>query len=56
MLLTDRIIIEIYYDKTGGTSVDLTTYFENAYYSFVQSTLNAGTTLLTSDNNWTGHR
>lgn len=55
MLLTDRIIIEIYYDKTGGASVDLTTYFESAYYSFVQSTLNAGTTLLTSDNNWTAN-
>jgi hypothetical protein len=55
MLLTDRIIIEIYYNKTAGTSVDLTTYFESAYYSFVQSTLNAGTTLLTSDNNWTGN-
>jgi hypothetical protein len=55
MLLTDRIIIEIYYDKTAGTAVDLTTFFENAYYSFVQSTFNAGTTLLTSNNNWTGN-
>ena len=55
MLLTDRIIIEVYYTKNTGSSVNLTTYFENAYYSFVQSTLNAGTTLLTSDNNWTAN-
>lgn len=53
MLLTDRIIIEVYYTKNTGSSVNLTTYFENAYYSFIQSTLNAGTTLLTSNNNWT---
>ena len=51
--LTDRLIIEIYNQSTD-TSV-VTTYFENTYYSFTQSTLNAGTTLLTSNNNWTGN-
>ena len=51
--LTDRLIIEIYHQSTD-TSV-VTTYFENTYYSFTQSTLNAGTTLLTSNNNWTGN-
>lgn len=51
-LITDQIIIEIYYTKTG-TSVSLYTYFESNYYSFVQTTLNAGTTLLSSNNNWT---
>jgi hypothetical protein len=55
LLLTDRIIIEVYYTKNTGSSVNLTTYFENAYYSFIQSTLNAGTTLLTSNNNWTAN-
>ena len=51
-LITDQIIIEIYYTKTGA-SVSLYTYFESNYYSFVQTTLNAGTTLLSSNNNWT---
>jgi hypothetical protein len=51
-LITDQIIIEVYYTKTGA-SVSLYTYFESNFYSFIQTTLNAGTTLLTSDNNWT---
>jgi len=53
--LTDRVIIEIYCIKFSGVNVQLNTYFEGAYYSYIQSTLNAGTTLLTSDNNWTGN-
>lgn len=53
--LTDRIIIEIYCKKISGVDVQLNTYFESAYYSFIQTSLNAGTTLLTSDNNWTGN-
>jgi len=53
--LTDRIIIEIYCIKFSGVNVQLNTYFESAYYSFIQTSLNAGTTLLTSDNNWTGN-
>jgi len=55
VLLTDRIIIDIYYNKISGGSINLTTYFESSYYSFIQSTLNAGTTLLSSTNNWTGN-
>jgi hypothetical protein len=55
VLLTDRIIIEIYCKKISGTSITLNTYFESSYYSFIQTTLNAGTTLLTSSNNWTGN-
>lgn len=55
VLLTDRIIIEIYCIKVSGTSINLNTYFESSYYSFIQTTLNAGTTLLTSSNNWTGN-
>lgn len=55
VLLTDRIIIEIYCIKVSGVNVQLNTYFENAYYSYIQTTLNAGTTLLTSDNNWTAN-
>lgn len=54
VLLTDRIIIEVYCIKISGSNVDLTTYFESSYYSYVQTTLNAGTTLLSSNNNWTG--
>ena len=54
VLLTDRIIIEIYCIKTTGTNVNLITYFESSYYSYVQTTLNAGTTLLSSNNNWNG--
>lgn len=55
VLLTDRIIIEIYCEKISGSSITLNTYFEGSYYSFIQTTLNAGTTLLTSSNNWTGN-
>ncbi len=54
VLLTDRIIIEIYCIKISGVDVQLTTYFESSYYSYIQSTLNAGTTLLSSNNNWLG--
>jgi hypothetical protein len=34
--------------------VNVNTYFQDEYYSFSQSTLNAGTTLLSSNNTWTG--
>jgi hypothetical protein len=51
--LTDKIVLKIYVHK-DGTPVNVATYFQNAYYSFSQSTLNAGTTLLSSNNTWTG--
>jgi hypothetical protein len=55
LVLTDRVVINLYFKKEGNEdATTITTYFENSYYSFVQSTLNAGTTLLSSNNNWTG--
>jgi hypothetical protein len=53
LALTDKIVIKIYLHK-DGTPLLVNTYFQNAYYSFVQSTLNAGTTLLSSNNTFTG--
>jgi uncharacterized protein YfkK (UPF0435 family) len=55
LVLTDSLIISIYINRTGtGSAIAVRTYFENTYYSFTQSTLNAGTTLLSSNNVWTG--
>lgn len=53
ILLTDKIIIKIYLHK-DGTPLLVNTYFQNAYYSFTQTTLNAGTTILSSNNTFTG--
>jgi len=53
VLLTDKIVIKIYLHKDGTPQL-VNTYFQNAYYSFVQSTLNAGTSLLSSNNTFTG--
>jgi hypothetical protein len=53
--LTDRLFVVLKVQKTGSGTVDITTYFEGNYYSFVQTSLNAGTTLLGSDNTWTGN-
>ena len=52
--LTDRLIVKLYVQKSGGTSVTIRTFFQNSYYSFTQSTLNAGTTLISSNNIWSG--
>nr|WPF46871.1 MAG: hypothetical protein [Lake Baikal virophage 15] len=52
--LTDRLFMILYVTKTGMNNINITTYFQNDYYSFTQSTLNAGTTLLSSNNTWTG--
>ena len=54
VLLTDQIVLRIYVHH-DGVGKDVTTYFQSAYYSFSQSTLNAGTTLLSSNNEWTGN-
>ena len=52
LVLTDRLVIEIWANRTGsGTNITLRTFFQNNYYSFTQTTLNSGTTLLTSNNN-----
>ena len=53
LLLTDKIVIKIYLHKDGTPQL-VNTYFQNNYYSFTQTTLNAGTTLLSSTNNWSG--
>ena len=52
--LSDRVYIKIYGQTTHNNTVILTTYYEGNNYSFVQTTLNSGTTLLSSNNNWTG--
>lgn len=51
--LTDKVVIKIYLHK-DGTPLLVNTYFQYDYYSFIQSTLNAGTTLLASNNTFTG--
>jgi hypothetical protein len=52
--LTDRLYVIIYVSYNGSSSKELSTYFEGNYYSFLQTSLNAGTTLLSSNNTWTG--
>ena len=53
--LTTKLVIRIFVQNVGSSSArTVTTYFQNNYYSFTQSTLNAGTTLLSSNNTWTG--
>ena len=51
--LTDKIVIKIYLHKDGAPLL-VNTYFQYSYYSFIQTTLNAGTTLLSSNNTFTG--
>ena len=53
--LTDRLLLKIKARNiTPLVPVNLTTFFENNYYSYLETTLNAGTTLLTSNNTWEG--
>jgi hypothetical protein len=55
MLLTDCLLVEIISVGTGvGGGVNLITVFEDGYYSFVNTNLSGGTSLLTTNNNWTG--
>jgi len=55
LVLTDRLVIEIWANRVGsGSNITLRTFFQNSYYSFTQTTLNAGTTLLSSNNTWSG--
>ena len=53
--LTTRLVAKLYVQNFGSSSVDVQTFFQNTYYSFIQTSLNEGTTLLTSNNNWTGN-
>lgn len=54
MVPTDRIRIVLSVTKTGTNTISLTTFFENQYYSFVQTSLNAGTNITGSNNIFTG--
>jgi hypothetical protein len=54
MVSTDRIRIVLSATKTGTNTISLTTFFENQYYSFVQTSLNAGTNITGSNNVFTG--
>jgi hypothetical protein len=52
---TTRIVVGLYiYKPSGGALATITTHFEGSYYSYISSTLNAGTTLLSSNNLWSG--
>ena len=57
--LTTKLVVRLFVKDQGVTfgSVPYTvsTYFQNTYYSFIQTSLNEGTNLLTSNNNWTGN-
>jgi len=53
--LNSRLIVEIYSTGTGmGGGVQLNTLFGGIYYSFVSTSLSGGTSILTTNNNWTG--
>ena len=54
-LLTTKLVVRLFVRNVGSTvPLTVSTYFQNMYYSFIQTSLNEGTTLLTSNNNWTG--
>jgi len=56
MNLTDRILINLDISSNGAPiNTSITTYFENDYYSYVQTSLNDGTNILSSYNTWTGN-
>ena len=46
--LGDTLVIKIFANNSGGSSKDLTTYYENGNYSHVQTTLGTGAVLNTS--------
>ena len=55
LALTDRLVVKIFILRvSGGGNTTITTNFEGIYYSYVSTSLNAGTTLLSSNNVWTG--
>ena len=54
-LLTTKLVVRLFVQNVGSTvPLTVSTYFQNMYYSYIQTSLNEGTTLLTSNNNWTG--
>ena len=53
--LTTRLAVRIFVQNLSSAGAyTVSTYFQNTYYSFIQTSLNEGTTLLSSTNNWTG--
>ena len=53
--LNTRLAVRIFVQNlSSDVAYTVSTYFQNTYYSFIQTSLNEGTTLLTSTNNWTG--
>jgi hypothetical protein len=53
--LASRLVVDIYTTGTGmGPSVTLNTLFGGTYYSFVTTSLSGGTSILTTNNTWTG--
>jgi hypothetical protein len=55
LALTDVLLVEILTTGIGmGGGVQLNTVFEDGYYSFVNTNLSGGTSLLTTNNNWSG--
>jgi len=56
ILTTDRLVIILYSTGAGmPVTQQLNTYFEGSYYSFVNTSLNGGTSLLSSTNTWTAN-
>jgi hypothetical protein len=54
--ITDRILIELDISSNGAPiNTTITTYFENDYYSYIQTSLNDGTNILSAYNTWTGN-
>ena len=52
--VTDRLVLRLKVSNFGGVNTYISTYFEGQTYSFIQTSLNVGTTLLSSNNTWTG--
>ena len=59
LTLTDRIIVELCVYVSGlsvsNNNLELTTYFEKDCYSYIQSSLNEGTNILSAHNTWTAN-
>jgi hypothetical protein len=56
MNITDRILINLDISSNGAPiNTTIITYFENEYYSYIQTSLNDGTNILSAYNTWTGN-
>jgi hypothetical protein len=55
LALTDVLLLEVLTTGVGmGPLVNINTVFEDGYYSFANTNLSGGTSLLTTNNIWTG--